>query len=63
MKYIYQTSSGAVYSSRLKAHRRICKIAGENENTFLPCKEYLEQNGDIWISYSNGQVIVKKLVL
>lgn len=62
--YTYQLyGNSEIYSSRLKAHKRLCNMLGKNEEDFLPYKENRHSSGGIEIHYPNGHTIVKRLLL
>jgi len=66
MKYTYQLhGDGEIYSSRIKAHKRLCNSLGKNEDDFLPYKERKCERYSGWVEicYPNGNIIVKRPLL
>lgn len=64
--YTYQLHiDGEIYSSRLKAHKRLCNIWSKDEETFLPIKENIHPKCKGWIeiTYPNGATITKRPIL
>ena len=66
MKFTYQLyGDGEIYSSRLKAHKRLCNLVRKNEDDFLPYKERVHERCRGWVEicYPNGHTIVKRPLL
>ena len=60
--YTYQlNNTDEIFSSRIKAHKRLCNVLHKNENDFLPIKENFI-SGKINIIYPDGYVITKRLL-
>jgi hypothetical protein len=66
MRYVYQIHEDSeIYSSRLKAHKRLCNIWRKDMDEFLPIKERIHPRCKGWVEiiYSNGATITKRPLL
>lgn len=64
--YTYQLNNdGEIYSSRLKAHKRLCNIFHKDFDTFLPIKERIHPRCKGWIEiiYPHEITITKRPLL
>ena len=64
--YCYQLNNdGEVYTSKIKAHKRLCNVLGKDEDDFLPHKEAKHDRCAGWVVtfYPNGYTITKRPLL